>query len=181
VYSYCATYGIPAVILRPFNNYGPRQHLEKVLPRFITNVLSGKPLHIHGDGFSARDFLYVDDTCRAVDLLLHAPADKVVGEVFNVGSGTDRSIVSLAEDVLRMMGKQETPRLFIGDRPGQVMRHTADWSRIRQVLGWEPEVAWEEGLRRTIDWYKRNQEWWVKMAWMREIPIITASGKREMH
>lgn len=181
VYSYWATYGIPAVILRPFNNYGPRQHLEKVLPRFITNTLTGEPLRIHGNGESARDFIHAEDTCRAVDLLLHAPAEKVVGEVFNVGSGIHRTISSLADDVLGIMEKTDIAQKNIGDRPGQVMRHTANYDKIRSVLGWEPQISWEDGLERTIEWYRANEIWWSKMSWMREIPIITSEGKRELH
>jgi dTDP-glucose 4,6-dehydratase len=181
VYSYWATYGIPAVILRPFNNYGPRQHLEKVLPRFITNALSGEPLRIHGTGESARDFIHVFDTCRAVDLLLHAPAEKVTGEAFNVGSGVHRSIASLADDVLRLTDKTDSGFKHIGDRPGQVMRHTADYGKIHRLLGWTPQISWEDGLRQTIDWYAANKAWWDKMFWMREIPVVTAEGKRELH
>jgi len=103
VYSYWATYDIPAVIVRPFNNYGPRQHLEKVIPRFITSVILGEKLRVHGDGVSARDFVYVDDNCEAIDLVLHSPADKVVGEVFNVGSEQHRSIISISEDIVNLI------------------------------------------------------------------------------
>src|SRR6266581_6054023 len=99
VYSYWATYGLPAVIVRPFNNYGPRQHLEKVVPRFITSVLLQEPLTVHGVGEAARDFLYVEDTCRAIDLLMNAPGSLVHGEVFNVASGAHRTISSIAYDI----------------------------------------------------------------------------------
>jgi dTDP-glucose 4,6-dehydratase len=181
VSSYYATYKIPAVIVRPFNNYGPRQHLEKVIPRFITSVLLGEKLRVHGDGASSRDFIHVEDTCKAVDTILHAPAEKVVGEVFNVGSGVDRTILSLAQDITRVMCEGRNCYINVGDRPGQVMRHTADASKIERVLGFKPTVCWEEGLRRTIAWYRDNEDWWKKQLWMREIPIIAASGKRELH
>ncbi len=181
VYSYWVTYGIPAVIVRPFNNYGPRQHLEKVIPRFITSVVLNEKLRVHGDGRSARDFIYVDDTCEAIDMVLHAPAEKVVGEVFNVGSEKHRSIISIAHDVVKMMGRDGHGIVHVGDRPGQVIRHTADISKIKEVLGWKPKTGWKEGLRKTIDWYLANRKWWEKQLWMREIPIITASGKRELH
>lgn len=181
VYSYYATYNIPAVILRPFNNYGPRQHLEKVIPRFITSVILGEKLRVHGDGGSARDFIFVEDTCRAVDAILHAPADKVEGEVFNVGSGTHRTILSLAEDITACMCQGRNCYINVGDRPGQVIRHTADTSKIERVLGFKPQVSWEEGLDLTIAWYKDNAEWWRKQLWMREIPIISARGVRELH
>jgi len=181
VYSYWATYGTPAVIIRPFNNYGIRQHLEKVIPRFVTSVLLGEKLHVHGDGLSARDFVHTDDTCRAIDMVLHAEDEKVLGEVFNVGSGVDRNILSLAEDITGLMCKEEECYVKVGDRPGQVMRHTCDASKIRDVLGWEPQVSWLDGLQDVVDWYTKNEEWWHDMMWMREIPIITASGKKELH
>lgn len=181
VYSYWATYKIPAVILRPFNNYGPRQHLEKVIPRFVTSVILGEKLRIHGDGMSSRDFIHVDDTCRAVDAILHAAGEKVVGEVFNIGSGQHRTIRSIAGDITSQMCTDRECMMTIGDRPGQVMRHTADYSKIRRVLGWEPTVDWEAGLRATIEWYSENENWWRKLRWMRSIPIITANGTKELH
>lgn len=181
VYSYWATYGIPAVILRPFNNYGPRQHLEKVIPRFITSIVLGEKLRVHGDGTSSRDFVYVEDNCNAIDLALHAPQEKVVGEVFNVGSGKDRAIKEIAYDVIRLMCSDDNCVVHIGNRPGQVMRHTADASKIHAVLGWEPKTTWDEGLKRTIQWYTDNRRWWERQLWMREIPIITATGERELH
>lgn len=181
VYSYWATYQIPAVIIRPFNNYGPRQHLEKVIPRFATSVILGEKLRVHGDGSSARDFVHVDDTCSAIDLALHAPAEKVVGEVFNVGSGIDHSILSIAQDITALMCASKECYINVGDRPGQVMRHTADAAKIKRVLGWEQKVGWAEGLERTVKWYVENEKWWRKMLWMREIPIVTSTGKRELH
>jgi dTDP-glucose 4,6-dehydratase len=181
VYSYCATYGLPAVILRPFNNYGPRQHLEKVVPRFITSLLLNEKLTVHGGGAAARDFVYVDDTCRAIDALMHADAALVDGEVFNAGSGEDRSILAIARDLVRVFGGDESLIEATGERPGQVMRHTADFSKIKRVLGWEPKVGWEQGLHQTIDWFTSNRDWWEAQLWMRRIPIITASGKQEYH
>ncbi|MDY6971688.1 MAG: GDP-mannose 4,6-dehydratase [Thermodesulfobacteriota bacterium] len=181
VYSYWATYDMPVSIIRPFNNYGPRQHLEKVVPRFITSVILDEKLRVHGDGLSARDFVYVEDNCEAIDLVLHAPARTVVGEVFNVGSGQARTIQSISEDIVNLMSPNDRCVVHVGDRPGQVMRHTADWSKIREAVGWRPKTDWEEGLRRTIDWYRNNPKWWEKQLWMREIPIISASGDRELH
>lgn len=169
------------MILRPFNNYGPRQHLEKVIPRFVTSVILKEKLRVHGQGEAARDFIHTEDTCRAVDLALHAPAGQVVGEVFNVGSGEHRTVLSIAEDVIQAMCPGNECRIHVGDRPGQVVRHTANASKIQRVLGWRPRIAWEDGLERTIRWYWDNEDWWKKQLWMREIPIITAAGKREMH
>jgi dTDP-glucose 4,6-dehydratase len=181
VYSYWATYKIPAVIIRPFNNYGPRQHLEKVVPRFITGAILGEDLRVHGDGKSGRDFVYVQDNCEAIDLILHAPADKVNSQVFNVGSGVDRSINDIAEEICKLMDYPRSRIKFVGDRPGQVMRHTADIQKIEKVLGWKPKVTWEQGMRTTIEWYRKNREWWEKQMWMRDIPILTAEGKKELH
>jgi dTDP-glucose 4,6-dehydratase len=182
VYSYWATYGIPAVIIRPFNNYGPRQHLEKVIPRFITGLMLKEPLRVHGEGISARDFVYVEDNCEAIDLALHVQAEKVVGEVFNVGSGQHRSILSIAKDIIDLMCPDRNDCILnVGDRPGQVMRHTADISKIVGTLGWKPKKDWVEGLKKTIEWYQNNVRWWEKQLWMREIPIVTASGKPELH
>lgn len=181
VYSYWQTYRIPAVIVRPFNNYGPVQHLEKVTPRFITSVLLNEKLRVHGQGTSRRDFIHVDDNCAAIDMILHAPAQKVVGEVFNVGSGDDRTIVSIAQDIIGKMCPGRECLINVGDRPGQVMRHTASIDKIRDILGWRPSIGWDEGLDSTIEWYAGNEDWWKKHLWMREIPIIAASGARELH
>jgi dTDP-glucose 4,6-dehydratase len=181
VYSYRATYGLPAVIVRPFNNYGPRQHLEKVVPRFITSMLLNEKLTVHGGGAAARDFVYVDDTCRAIDAIMHADSALVDGEVFNVGSGQDRSVLSIAQDVVRAFESDESMIENTDERPGQVLRHTSDFSKIKRVLGWEPQVRWEEGLQRTIEWFKGDRPWWEAQLWMRHIPIITASGRKEFH
>ncbi len=181
VYSYWATYRIPAVIVRPFNNYGPRQHLEKVVPRFITSVLLGVPLTVHGDGQAARDFVHVHDTVRAIDLLIHAPVDSVAGGVFNVASGQHREIREIAQDILEVMGKADSQIVHIGDRPGQVKRHTGDSTRINKLLGWKPQVDWSTGLKQTADWFCRNEDWWRRQIWMRSVAIKTASGEIEMH
>lgn len=181
VYSYWATYGIPAVILRPFNNYGPRQHLEKAIPRFITSCILDEPLTVHGDGEASRDYVFVEDLCRAVDAVMHAEPAKVTGRVFNVASGTHRSIISIARDVVRLMGRDESAVTFIGERPGQVFRHTGDPSLLHDTLGWGCEEDWEEGLVKTIRWYEENRKWWEKQLWMRAVPIITSKGVRELH
>lgn len=181
VYSYWATYDIPAVIIRPFNNYGPYQHLEKAVPRFITSCILDEPLRVHGDGSAARDYIFVEDVCRAIDIIMHTDINKVRGEVFNVASDVHRSILSIAKDMVRMMGKDESLIEFVGERPGQVFRHTGDTSKIRSRTGWKPEVNWEDGLEKSIQWYKKNTKWWEKQLWMRAVPIITKSGKRELH
>jgi dTDP-glucose 4,6-dehydratase len=181
VYSYFATYDVPAVIVRPFNQFGPRQHLEKVVPRFITSCVLGEPLRVHGDGSAARDFTYIEDTCRALDCLMHCERSIVIGEVINLGSERSLSLAELASYVVRLMHREDLSITYVGDRPGQVFRHTADTGKARRLLGWAPKVSFEEGLQRTIDWYVAHQSWWDKQLWMREIPIITKTGKRELH
>ncbi|MEK7089940.1 MAG: GDP-mannose 4,6-dehydratase [Patescibacteria group bacterium] len=189
VYSYVVTYKIPAIIIRPFNMYGPQQHLEKLIPRFITSCILGEPLSIHGTGESKRDFTYVIDLARAIDLVIHAPIKKVAGEVFNVGSATDISVNEIADAILKLTKgvdrgsqKKHNPyALNVGDRPGQVFRHTADTSKIRKVLGWKPTVDFKHGIKETIDWYVKNKDWWEDKVWMRCVPIETESGKTEMH
>ncbi len=176
VYSYWKTYGLPAVIVRPFNNYGPRQHLEKVIPRFITSALRDEPLTVHGDGLASRDWVHVDDTARALDLIMHAPLGAVVGEVFNVATGIDTSISEIADLVLELMNKPKSLLSSIGQRPGQVDKHLGDARKIRNLLGWFPTVTLSDGLERTIAWYSTHQDFWERMLWMRKIKIRTAAG-----
>ncbi len=181
VYAYHRTYGIPAVILRPFNIFGPRQHLEKVTPRFVTSGILGEPFTIHGDGTYSRDFLYVEDLARAVDTLIHAPRSKVVGQVFNIGSGASVSIIRLAKTIMKEMKCPPSQLTFIGDRPGQVSNFACNYSKIRKAFGWKPSVPFEEGMRRTIEWYRNNRDIWESQMWMRHVPVKTAEGKVEMH
>lgn len=181
VHSYWATYQLPAVIVRPFNNFGPNQHLEKLIPRFITSCLLGEPLRLHGDGQASRDWMHVEDHCRALDLILHSPAKRMAGQVLNIGSGVSRRIVDIADAVREIMGTPEIPTHFIDRRPGQVFRHTADISRIKYLLDWEPRVSFEDGLARTVEWYRASGDWWKPQLWMRDIPVTTPSGTRAIH
>jgi dTDP-glucose 4,6-dehydratase len=168
VYSYWATYKLPAAIIRPFNNFGPRQHLEKLIPRFITSCLLDESLTVHGDGQALRDWLYVGDTCAALDKLLHCNRRHIVGEAINLGSGTHRSVLDIARTVLRAMGKPDSLLSFVCDRPGQVTRHTADATKAKRLLDWTPTTSFDEGLARTIAWYRDNVTWWRKQLWMRD-------------
>ena len=173
---------IPAVIVRPFNNYGPYQHLEKAIPRFVTSCLLEEPLTVHGDGSAARDFIFVDDHCRALDMLIHCDREAIIGEVLNIGTGHHRSVLEVAQRIRDLMGSPEaSPIQFLGERPGQVFRHTASIEKIQNILGWTPTTDFDQGLRDTIRWYDENRQWWQPQMWMRHIPIISASGKREMH
>jgi dTDP-glucose 4,6-dehydratase len=181
VYSYWATYDIPAVIVRPFNNYGPSQHLEKAVPRFITSCILKEPLTVHGDGAAKRDWIFVEEHCEALDALLHTDLDKIRGQVVNIGTGEDKSVLEVAEAVLQAMKPTDSHIQFIGDRPGQVFRHTCDASKFERLIGWKPRVSFEEGLARTARWYMENESWWRPQMWMRHISIVTAAGRREMH
>jgi len=181
VYSYWATYDLPLVIIRPFNNYGPYQHLEKVVPRFITACLLNERLRVHGDGSAARDFVFVEDACKAIDVIMQADIKKISGEIFNVASGQHRTVLSIAKDIIRLTGKNESFVDFVGERPGQVFRHTADIKKIKNMFGWQPAIKWEDGLKRTIEWYEKNKDWWNKQLWMRTVPIVTKNGKKELH
>ena len=181
VYSYWVTYDIPAVIIRPFNNYGPNQHLEKVIPRFITNALLDEPLTVHGSGDNSRDWVYVEDVCRALDKVMHVGLSKVKGQVVNIGAGRDVAVKTIAEMVLDIMGKPKSLITQVGDRPGQVRRHVSSTDKASALLGWQAQMVFEDGLSRTIEWYRQNRDWWQKLLWMRHVPIEMRDGKVEYH
>lgn len=180
VYSYWATYDIPAVIIRPFNNYGPNQHLEKAVPRFITSALLGEPMTVHGQGQAERDWLYVGDHCEALDKVLHVDINKVKGQVINLGSGVSTSVHDIAKKV-KTLTNASSDIIFVGDRPGQVVRHTSSTQKAKDLLDWEATTSFDEGLSKTIQWYKDNPKWWEKSLWLRQVPIRTAAGKVEFH
>ena len=176
VSSYILAHGIPAVIIRPFNNYGPRQHLEKVIPRFITSCILGEPLTVHGDGSAARDWVHAADTSRAVDLAIHAPFESVRGEVFNIGTGQSLDILQIAEKVTNAFNLGKERLSFIPDRFGQVQKHIASCEKAKAILGFQAEVSFEEGLGRTILWYKENRPQWEKQLPLRRVPIKAKDG-----
>jgi dTDP-glucose 4,6-dehydratase len=159
-YSYGVTYGLPIVIVRPFNNYGPRQHPEKVVPRFVTQALCGEPLTIHGDGHATRDWLHVDDTASAIETLIEAPLDSVAGEVVNVATGTDLSVDEIARLVLEAVGEPVGTVVHVDERPGQVDRHIGSTEKLARLTGWRASISFAEGLERTIAWYRDNEAWW---------------------
>jgi dTDP-glucose 4,6-dehydratase len=159
-YSYFVTYGLPVVIVRPFNNYGPRQHPEKVVPRFITQALQDRPLTIHGDGHASRDWLYVDDDAEAVEAVIDAPLDRVAGEVLNIATGVDISVRDIADAVLDALGKPSSLKEFVTERPGQVDRHIGSTEKMERLTGWRARTSFTEGLERTIAWYRENEAWW---------------------
>ena len=159
-YSYRVTYGLPIVIVRPFNNYGPRQHPEKLVPRFVTQALSGEALTVHGDGHASRDWLHVDDTASAIEALIDAPLDAVAGEVVNVATGTDLSVSEVARLVLEAVGDPTVEVVHVEERPGQVDRHIGSTDKLARLTGWRASTSFAEGLERTITWYRDNEAWW---------------------
>jgi dTDP-glucose 4,6-dehydratase len=171
-YSYWVTYELPIVIVRPFNNYGPRQHPEKVVPRFITQALRDEPLTIHGDGHASRDWLYVDDDAEAIEAIIEAPLDGLAGEVVNVATGVDISVTDVAELVLRMLDKPADLQVHVDERLGQVDRHIGSTEKMRALTGWSAGTSFEDGLERTVAWYRENEAWW--RALRRREPAVRA-------
>jgi dTDP-glucose 4,6-dehydratase len=159
-YSYWTTYDLPITIVRPFNNYGPRQHPEKVVPRFITQALADEPLTIHGDGHASRDWLYVGDDAEAIVAAIDAPIEKIAGEVINVATGVDIPVADIAAMVLDVLGKPRDLVRNVPERLGQVDRHIGSTEKARELLGWEARTGFEEGLQRTVAWYRDNEVWW---------------------
>jgi dTDP-glucose 4,6-dehydratase len=159
-YSYFVTYGLPVVILRPFNNYGARQHPEKVVPRFITSALAGEPLTVHGDGSATRDWLYVDDDAEAIAAAIEADISTLAGQVLNVATGVDISVSAIADAVLEAVGRPPSLKTHVPERPGQVDRHIGSTDRAERLLGWTARTSFEEGLARTVAWYRDNEAWW---------------------
>lgn len=181
VYSYWNTYDIPTIILRPFNQFGEFQHLEKVIPRFITSCILNEPINVHGDGKASRDWVYVRDTCEAVDKALHCDINKLKGQVINIGSGRSIDIRTIAEMIVERMYQSKSLIRYIDDRPGQVFRHTSSTQKAKELLGWSVSTTFENGLDKTIDWYQKNRDWWEKQLWMRSIKITTKDGKEVIH
>ena len=176
VSSYVVSYGIPGVIIRPFNNYGPNQHLEKVIPRFITSAILNEPFTIHGDGAAARDWLFVEDTAEAVDRAVHAPLEKVRGEVFNLGTGISISVIDIARKIAHIFGLDSSNLTFMDERFGQVQNHISSTIKAQQVLGFVAQTSFDKGLMQAIRWYKANTYLWEKQMAMRKVPVKTKDG-----
>jgi dTDP-glucose 4,6-dehydratase len=155
-YSYWATYGVPVLVTRASNNYGPYQFPEKVIPLFITNAIDDIPVPLYGDGLNERDWLHVDDHCRALDLLLEAGQS---GEVYNIGGGNHVRNIDLTRRILALAGRPESLIRPVADRPGHDRRYSVDTGKLR-ALGWEPRVSFDEGLADTVRWYRENEWWW---------------------
>jgi dTDP-glucose 4,6-dehydratase len=159
-YSYWCTYDLPITIIRPFNNYGPYQHPEKVVPRFIIQALCDRPLTIHGNGHASRDWLHVFDTAEAITAACEAPLERIVGETINVATGVDETVEQIADAILEILGKPSSLKRHVSERPGQVDRHIGSTDRAERLLGWRSHIPFADGLERTIRWYRENPEWW---------------------
>jgi dTDP-glucose 4,6-dehydratase len=155
-YSYWATYGVPVIITRASNNYGPNQFPEKIIPLFITNLLDDIPVPLYGDGQNERDWLHVNDHCRAVDLLIDRG---VPGEVYNVGGGNQVKNVDLTHRILELLGRPKTLITPVADRPGHDRRYSLDTSKLESA-GWRPRANFDQGLAETVAWYREHERWW---------------------
>ncbi len=156
--SYFITYGLPVVITRGSNTYGPYQHPEKLIPLFVTNAIDDKDLPLYGDGTQVRDWLYVMDHCSGIDHVLH---NGTPGEAYNVGGGNERTNVQITHTILRHLGKPESLIKHVTDRPGHDRRYSIVTTKLKS-LGWQPTQSFDVDLKETIDWYQNNQDWWRK-------------------
>ncbi|MFS0836692.1 dTDP-glucose 4,6-dehydratase [Paenibacillus sp. 1P03SA] len=160
VRAYHETFGLPVNITRCSNNYGPYQFPEKLIPLMIANALDGKSLPVYGDGLNIRDWLYVEDHCSAIDLVLHSGRN---GEVYNIGGNNERTNLVIIQTILAALGKSEDLITFIQDRPGHDRRYGIDANKITTELGWKPKHNFESGIQETIQWYLDNKEWWERI------------------
>jgi dTDP-glucose 4,6-dehydratase len=157
VRAYFHTFELPVTITNCANNYGPRQFPEKVIPLFLTNALDDRELPLYASTQNRREWLHVDDHCRAIELVLEHGE---VGETYNVGSGVERSIGEIADLVLELTGKPQSLKTIVPDRPSHDRRYLLDSSKLRRELGWGPQISFEEGMRSTVEWYRGNRDWW---------------------
>ncbi len=157
VMAYHRTYGLPTTISRCSNNYGPYHFPEKLIPLMIANALNDKPLPVYGKGENVRDWLYVEDHCRAIDMIIHKGR---VGEVYNIGGHNERTNLQVVKTVLKELGKSEDLITYVTDRPGHDRRYAIDPAKIHAELGWEPLTLFDEGIKKTVKWYLENREWW---------------------
>lgn len=157
VMAYYRTYGLPVTISRCSNNYGPYHFPEKLIPLMIANALADKPLPVYGNGENVRDWLYVEDHCRAVDLIIHAGK---VGEVYNVGGHNEKRNIDIVRIICQELGKPESLIVHVEDRKGHDRRYAIDPAKIHRELGWLPETKFEDGIKKTIKWYLEHKKWW---------------------
>ncbi|WP_172256998.1 dTDP-glucose 4,6-dehydratase [Saccharibacillus deserti] len=160
VRAYHETFGLPVNITRCSNNYGPYQFPEKLIPLIISKALNDQPLPVYGDGLNIRDWLYVEDHCSAIDLVIH---EGVNGEVYNIGGNNERTNLHIIRTILEQLGKPESLITYVQDRPGHDRRYGIDPAKITNELGWKPKHNFETGIRETISWYLANKEWWTRI------------------
>jgi dTDP-glucose 4,6-dehydratase len=172
VRAYHETFELPVTITNCANNYGPRQFPEKVIPLFTTNAIDDKELPLYASTQNRREWLHVDDHCSAIDLVLERGR---VGETYNVGSGLEKSVEEIANLVLGLTGRPESLKTIVPDRPGHDRRYLLDSSKLRRELGWEPAIAFEDGMRETVEWYGANRDWWEPL---KERAPVVESGWR---
>jgi len=159
VRAYHNTYGLPITISNCSNNYGPYQHIEKFIPLFITNLLQGKSVPLYGEGKNIRDWLYVEDHCQAIDLIIHKGK---IGETYCIGGNAEKRNIDIAKLLVAKLGADTSMIERVEDRLGHDYRYAIDASKIEHDLGWQPTMSFEEGIEKTIEWYKSNREWWRK-------------------
>ncbi len=158
--AYHRTFGLPVTISRCSNNYGPYQFPEKLIPLMITNALSEKPLTVYGEGLNIRDWLYVDDHCRAIDLIIQ---EGTIGEIYNIGGHNEMSNIDIVKMICKALGKPEDLITHVADRKGHDMRYAIDPTKIHRELGWFPETKFSDGIQKTICWYLDNRKWWERL------------------
>ena len=155
--AYHRTYGLPVSISRCSNNYGPYQFPEKLIPLMLANALADKPLPVYGEGLNVRDWLYVEDHCKAIDLIIHKGR---VGEVYNIGGHNEMRNIDIVKLICKELGKPESLITHVSDRKGHDMRYAIDPTKIHNELGWLPETKFADGIKKTIKWYLQNRKWW---------------------
>lgn len=158
--AYHRTYGLPCTISRCSNNYGPYQFPEKLIPLMMMNALEDKPLPVYGDGKNVRDWLYVEDHCKAIDLIIHKGT---VGEIYNIGGHNEMANIDIVKLILKELGKPESLITYVKDRKGHDRRYAIDPAKIHQELGWLPETKFADGIKKTIRWYLDNKPWWQEI------------------
>jgi dTDP-glucose 4,6-dehydratase len=157
VRAYHCTYGLPTLITRCSNNYGPYQFPEKLIPLMVSNAVEGKELPVYGDGLQVRDWIHVEDHCRALDVVLRQGQ---AGEVYNVGGQSERTNLSVVKTILDLVRRPHSLIRYVKDRPGHDRRYAIDFSKIQRALGWRPSIGFEEGIEQTVSWYRAHEQWW---------------------